>query len=62
MRKLDKNIEEDLKRRDFTINAMAMDVSQETPKIIDLFNGHEDLKNKIIRTVGMLMKDFPKMH
>lgn len=47
-----KNIEEDLKRRDFTINAMAMDVSQETPKIIDLFNGHEDLKNKIIRTVG----------
>lgn len=47
-----KNIEEDLKRRDFTINAMAMDVSQETPRIIDLFNGHEDLKNKIIRTVG----------
>ena len=44
-----KNIEEDLKRRDFTINAMAMDSSL---KVIDLFNGKEDLKAKIIRTVG----------
>jgi len=44
-----KSLEEDLKRRDFTINAIAMDVSYRT---IDLFNGKEDLDAKIIRTVG----------
>lgn len=44
-----KNINEDLSRRDFTINAMAYN-----PKtgIIDLFDGKTDLNNKIIRTVG----------
>ncbi len=44
-----KTLEEDLSRRDFTINAMAMDLNK---KIIDLFDGQKDLKNKIIRTVG----------
>ena len=44
-----KTIEEDLARRDFTINAMAMD---EDFKIIDPFGGQKDLKNKIIRAVG----------
>lgn len=44
------NLENDLKRRDFTVNAMAMDyVSGET---IDLFNGQADLKKKVIRAVG----------
>jgi tRNA nucleotidyltransferase (CCA-adding enzyme) len=43
-----KSIEEDLARRDFTINAIAADFS----KIIDPFNGQKDLKNKIIRAVG----------
>jgi poly(A) polymerase/tRNA nucleotidyltransferase (CCA-adding enzyme) len=44
------NLEDDLKRRDFTINTLALNiVSCET---IDLFNGQKDLKNKIIRTVG----------
>jgi poly(A) polymerase/tRNA nucleotidyltransferase (CCA-adding enzyme) len=44
------NLEDDLKRRDFTINAMAFNsVTQET---IDLFGGQDDLKNKIIRAVG----------
>jgi len=47
-----KNLEEDLKRRDFTINAMAMDVSRGTFEIIDLFNGQADLNKKVIRTVG----------
>jgi len=47
-----KTIEEDLKRRDFTINAMAMDATPPPYKVIDLFNGQEDLKNKIIRAVG----------
>jgi tRNA nucleotidyltransferase/poly(A) polymerase len=43
-----KTLEEDLKRRDFTINAMAFDGE----KIIDLYKGQEDLKNKLIRAVG----------
>lgn len=42
-------LEDDLSRRDFTINAMAMDING---KIVDLFNGQEDLKSKVIRTVG----------
>jgi len=51
------NIFEDLKRRDFTINAMAieiLDFSKEKfqVKIIDLFDGQKDLKEKIIRAVG----------
>lgn len=43
-------IEDDLKRRDFTINAMAYDLVEE--KLIDINNSQEDLANKIIRTVG----------
>lgn len=42
-------LEEDLKRRDFTINAMAYNDSY---GIVDKFNGMEDLKNGIIRCVG----------
>lgn len=44
------NIEEDLKRRDFTMNAIAYNpVSDE---IIDLFNGQEDIQKGLIKTVG----------
>jgi len=61
------SIEEDLKRRDFTINAMAFDIREKQEKvtekdvlvvddlaikIIDPFDGRKDLKNEIIRTVG----------
>jgi poly(A) polymerase/tRNA nucleotidyltransferase (CCA-adding enzyme) len=42
-------LEDDLSRRDFTVNAMAMD---EKKKVIDLFGGQKDLDKKIIRTVG----------
>ncbi|AIF43588.1 CCA tRNA nucleotidyltransferase [Virgibacillus sp. SK37] len=42
-------IDEDLARRDFTINALAM---SKNGHIIDLFEGRRDLKNKVIRTVG----------
>lgn len=44
-----KNLVEDLRRRDFTINAMAYN-----PRIglIDLFNGLEDIKGETIRCVG----------
>jgi len=47
-----KTIEEDLARRDFTINAMAMSLSGKTKKIVDFFDGEKDLKNKTIKTVG----------
>lgn len=43
-------IDEDLGRRDFTINAMAMDLG--THMIFDPFNGRYDIKYKTIRTVG----------
>lgn len=42
-------LEEDLKRRDFTINAMAYN---EKEGLIDLFGGNIDIENKIIKTVG----------
>jgi poly(A) polymerase/tRNA nucleotidyltransferase (CCA-adding enzyme) len=47
-----KTLEEDLARRDFTINAMALKIENGKLQIVDLFNGKEDLKNKIIRAVG----------
>lgn len=44
-----KNLEQDLSRRDFTINAMAYN-----PKIglVDMYGGKEDIKNGVIRCVG----------
>ena len=42
-------VEADLERRDFTMNAMAKDSDG---NIVDLFGGREDIKNKVIRTVG----------
>lgn len=58
-----KKIEDDLKRRDFTINAMAIDLKnldkedqffelEKDLELIDLFGGQKDLEKKIIRTVG----------
>ncbi|MCX6723107.1 MAG: HD domain-containing protein, partial [Candidatus Staskawiczbacteria bacterium] len=50
-----KKLEDDLARRDFTINSIALEIPKsksQNPKIIDLFDGQKDLKNKIIRTVG----------
>lgn len=43
-------IEEDLSRRDFTINAIAINLSD--GKIVDPFHGRKDIKKKIIKTVG----------
>ncbi len=42
-------IEEDLARRDFTVNAIALSSDE---KIVDPFKGQNDIKNKIIRCVG----------
>ncbi len=44
------NIEEDLSRRDFTINAIA--VNLETGKVFDPFDGQKDIKKRCIQTVG----------
>lgn len=44
------NIEDDLSRRDFTINALAYRLA--TNELVDNFNGQADLGKKIIRTVG----------
>jgi len=49
-----KTLEEDLARRDFTINAIAYDGK----KIIDPYHGQKDLKEKIIRCVGNPDKRF----
>lgn len=50
-----KNLEEDLKRRDFTINAMAYN---EQAGVVDIFGGVKDLENKIIRCVGVAGERF----
>lgn len=49
------SLEEDLKRRDFTINAMAYN-----PKrgLVDLFGGVQDMENRIIRCVGNPLERF----
>ena len=49
------NLAEDLKRRDFTINALAMN---RTGEVIDLFNGLGDLQKHLIKAVGDPMKRF----
>lgn len=43
------NLEEDLKRRDFTINAMAYN---DENGVVDIFGGIDDIRNRIIRCVG----------
>lgn len=45
------SLNDDLSRRDFTINAMARDV--ESSQIIDPFFGHKDLNMRILRFVGV---------
>jgi len=51
-----KTLAEDLSRRDFTINALALSgvegMAVDDSKIIDPFGGQEDLKKKLIRAVG----------
>ena len=49
------NLKEDLSRRDFTINALAMSINGE---IIDYFGGKTDLENKILKCVGVPKQRF----
>lgn len=49
------SIEEDLARRDFTMNSMALSLDG---TLIDLYGGQEDIKNGLIRTVGNPLERF----
>ncbi|MCL5007021.1 MAG: HDIG domain-containing protein [Patescibacteria group bacterium] len=53
-----KSIEEDLARRDFTVNAMALGIDGGRQEIVDPFDGQADLKKKLIRAVGEPDKRF----
>ncbi len=46
------SIEEDLARRDFTINAIALEVGDQKSEIRDPYNGRADLERQLIRAVG----------
>lgn len=48
-----KTIEEDLSRRDFTINAIALRINEKSYfELVDPFNGEKDLRKKILKAVG----------
>lgn len=44
------NVEEDARRRDFTVNGLYFDVKNQ--KVLDFVGGEEDLKKKVLRTIG----------
>ncbi len=46
-----KNLKEDLKRRDFTINAIAIKIGKNLT-LVDIFDGRKDIKEKIIKAIG----------
>ena len=50
--KFGENIEGDLLRRDFTVNAMALELTTNPPTFIDNFDGVNDLLRKVLRTPG----------
>ena len=50
-----RNLKDDLARRDFTVNAMAMDSNG---NVVDIYNGKADLESKLIRAVGDAEKRF----
>ena len=52
------SIEGDLSRRDFTINAMALELTTDQPTFIDLFDGAGDLAKKVLRTPGSATDSF----
>ena len=57
--KFAKNIQEDLARSDFTINAIAIGLlKSDVNKVIDPFGGQQDLKDKIIKAVGVAQDRF----
>lgn len=55
----DVTLEEDLLRRDLTINAMAMPAESGTRTLIDPFNGRQDLQDRIFRHVSPAFREDP---
>jgi len=56
---VDANLEEDISRRDFTINTLAVSLNKKNyGELIDLYNGVEDIKNGIIKTPLDPLKTF----
>lgn len=51
-----RNIAEDLKRRDFTVNAFAYEIG--SGKFIDNFDGKKDLKTRVLRAIGVAEERF----
>jgi poly(A) polymerase/tRNA nucleotidyltransferase (CCA-adding enzyme) len=47
-----KSLEDDVKRRDFTVNAIGMTLTAEGIEVTDLCGGIKDIKDKVLRTVG----------
>lgn len=47
-----KTIEEDLARRDFTMNSIAAEITQGITSYVDPYGGLKDIENKVIKTVG----------
>ncbi len=50
--KFSDKLEDDLKRRDFTVNAMSYRPKSKGHQLTDIFNGIKDIENKVLRTVG----------
>jgi len=53
-------VEEDAKRRDFTVNGLYLDIRSN--QVMDLVGGREDLRKKVIRTIGDPEKRFLEDH
>lgn len=57
--KFAKSIEEDLARRDFTVNAMALDLAPSGPaELVDPFGGLTDMETRLLRAVGKPIERF----
>jgi len=50
--KFSDKLEDDLKRRDFTVNAMAFRNTKDSPSLTDMFGGLKDIKDKMLKAVG----------
>lgn len=54
------SIEEDLKRRDFTINSIALDLH--TGEVLDPHDGRQDLEHKLVKAIGNPIERFTEDH
>lgn len=52
------SLDGDLARRDFTVNAMALELTGDQPLFIDLFDGAADLAKRVLRTPGSAESSF----